>query len=125
PDASAERYTQLPAQLPERVAELAEDIVASYDNRYDQTKAIEKYFRSDDHGFVYQLNDVPVPQSGEDYVDQFLFDTKAGYCDNFSTSMVVMLRTLDIPARWVKGFTSGEKKLNKSTVMERFMMCMK
>ncbi len=110
PDAIAERYTQLPAQLPERVAELAEDIVASYDNRYDQTKAIEKYFRSDDHGFVYQLNDVPVPQSGEDYVDQFLFDTKAGYCDNFSTSMVVMLRTLDIPARWVKGFTSGEKK---------------
>src|SRR5699024_11940828 len=98
-----------PARLPESAAELAEDIVASYDNRYDQTKAIEKYFRSDDDGFVYQLNDVPVPQSGEDYVDQFLFDTKAGYCDNFSTSTVVMLRTLDIPALWVKRFTSVEE----------------
>ena len=28
--------------------------------------------------------------AGDDYVDQFLFDTKKGYCDNFSTSMVVM-----------------------------------
>src|SRR5690606_38389217 len=30
------------------------------------------------------------------------------YCDNFSTSMVVLLRSLDIPARWVKGFNEGE-----------------
>src|SRR5699024_3420846 len=30
-----------------------------------------------------------------------------GYCDNYSTSMVVMLRSLDIPARWAKGFTGG------------------
>ena len=44
----------------------------------------------------------------EDYVDQFLFDTKRGYCDNFSTSMVVMLRSIGIPARWVKGFAPGE-----------------
>ena len=48
----------------------------------------------------------------EDYVDQFLFDTKRGYCDNFSTSMVVMLRSIDIPARWVKGFAPGEYRLN-------------
>ena len=48
----------------------------------------------------------------EDYVDQFLFDTKRGYCDNFSTSMVVMLRSIDIPARWVKGFAPGEYQLD-------------
>ena len=41
-------------------------------------------------------------------MDQFLFETKIGYCDNFSTSMVVMLRSLGIPARWVKGFAPGE-----------------
>jgi len=32
-----------------------------------------------------------------------------GYCDHFSTSMAVMLRTLDIPTRWVKGFAPGER----------------
>ena len=43
----------------------------------------------------------------QDYVDQFLFETLTGYCDNFSTSMVTMLRAVDIPARWVKGYTAG------------------
>jgi hypothetical protein len=49
-----------------------------------------------------------VPDINDDYVDQFLFDTKKGYCDNFSSSMAVMLRTLGIPTRWVKGFTGGD-----------------
>ncbi|WP_044797213.1 transglutaminase TgpA family protein [Bacillus cereus] len=38
---------------------------------------------------------------------QLLFDTKSGYCNNFSTSMIVLLRSTGIPARWVKGYTEG------------------
>lgn len=102
-----ERYTQLPSDLPERVHELAEEITNAYDNRYDKAKAMEQYFGQ--AGFVYQIANVAVPDEDQDYVDQFLFDTEAGYCDNYSTSMAVMLRTLDIPSRWVKGFTGGEK----------------
>lgn len=100
-------YTQTPKSLPDRVKKLAADITSSSDNRYDQARAIERYFGQ--NGFEYQTEDIPVPGRQEDYVDQFLFDSKVGYCDNFSTSMVVMLRTLDIPARWAKGFTSGQK----------------
>lgn len=99
------RYTQLPDSLPERVGALAREIVQGKESMYEQVKAIENYFRL--NGFVYETKDVPVPEEGQDYVDQFLFETRRGYCDNFSTAMVVMLRTLDIPARWVKGFTSG------------------
>ena len=43
-----------------------------------------------------------------DYVDFVLFETKVGYCNNFSTSMSVMLRSIGIPIRLVKGFTQGE-----------------
>lgn len=100
------QYTQLPESLPNRVADLAEDITGDYSNRYDQVRAIEQYFGY--NGFKYEIKDVPVPGEEEDYVDQFLFETKQGYCDNYSTAMTVMLRTLDIPARWVKGFTAGE-----------------
>ncbi|RDW20179.1 hypothetical protein CWR48_05595 [Oceanobacillus arenosus] len=100
------QFTQLPPELPERIVALAEEITATHDNRYDKVKAVENYFSSND--FVYQTTDVPVPSQDQDYVDQFLFDSKVGYCDNYSTSMVVLLRTLDIPARWVKGFASGE-----------------
>lgn len=105
PEEIKEKYTSLP-DIPARIGELAADIASSYDNRYDIVRAIEQYFNR--HEFEYQTEDVPYPAEDQDYVDQFLFETQAGYCDNFSTAMVVMLRTLDIPARWVKGFTGGE-----------------
>src|SRR5699024_5001565 len=107
PAAIADTYTQLPSSLPDRVEALAEEITTAYHNRYDKTRAIEQYFGK--NGFVYQTSNVPVPGEDQDYVDQFLFDSKEGYCDNYSTAMIVMLRTLDIPSRWVKGFTSGER----------------
>lgn len=101
-------YLQLPESLPQEVGELAKQITANEDNPYDMAKTIESYFSS--NGFEYETEKVAVPKGDEDYVAQFLFDTKMGYCDNFSTSMVVMLRTLGIPARWVKGFTQGDYK---------------
>ena len=101
------RFLQLPDTLPERVKLLAEEITASSESVYDKARAIETYFGR--NGFRYETEDVPVPVEGQDYVDQFLFETKFGYCDNFSTSMVVMLRSVGIPARWVKGFASGEE----------------
>lgn len=107
PEEITEQYLQLPEDLPERVVELAEEITASHDNRYDKAEAVEQYFSQNE--FEYSTSDVPVPEEGEDYVDQFLFETQVGYCDNYSTSMAVMLRAVDIPVRWVKGFTSGEE----------------
>ncbi|WP_170006322.1 DUF4129 domain-containing transglutaminase family protein [Bacillus fonticola] len=101
-----ESYTQLPENLPDRVSELAAELTANEDNWYRKARAIEDYLTGVD--FVYDRENVAIPQDDEDYVDQFLFETRRGYCDNFSTSMVVMLRTLDIPARWVKGYTQGE-----------------
>ena len=98
-------YTQLPENLPPRIKELAEVITQDETTTYDKVKAIEDYFNSPD--FTYSRTDVPYPKGDEDFVDQFLFETMRGYCDHFSTSMVVMLRTLDIPARWVKGYSSG------------------
>ena len=102
-----ERYLQLPRNLPDRVKNLAGQIVADEDNRYDKSKAVESYFSA--NGFEYSTKNVAVPKKNQDYVDQFLFETQLGYCDNFSTSMVVLLRSQGIPARWVKGFTGGEQ----------------
>lgn len=99
-------YLQLPDSLPTRVQDLALEITSEYDNQYDKARAIERYFSSND--FTYETTGVAIPGPDEDYVDQFLFETQMGYCDNFSTAMVVMLRSIDIPARWVKGFTGGE-----------------
>ncbi|MFD1360876.1 transglutaminase domain-containing protein [Lentibacillus salinarum] len=113
PGTLEQRYTQLPDSLPDRVGELAAEVTEEDDNRYDKARSIESYFGQ--NGFTYQISNVPVPEADQDYVDQFLFDSQGGYCDNFSTSMVVMLRSLDIPARWAKGFTSGEVIQNGDT----------
>lgn len=105
PETIKKQYTKLPSELPERVRELAKEITAEKGSRYDKARAVESYFGK--NGFVYNTSDVPIPKKNQDYVDQFLFESKMGYCDNYSTSMVVLLRTLDIPTRWVKGFSGG------------------
>lgn len=99
------KYTQLPESLPQRVKDLAVNLTNDKDNRYDKVLAIENYLT--DNSFVYETINVMVPAKNQDYVDQFLFDTKRGYCNNFSTSMIVLLRSASIPARWVKGYTEG------------------
>lgn len=104
------QYLQLPGQLPDRVRELAATITGKEESVYEKAKLIERYFAR--NGFSYDQQNVAIPKGNEDYVDQFLFDTKRGYCDNFSTSMVVLLRAVDIPARWAKGFAPGDGKRN-------------
>ncbi|WLD93722.1 transglutaminase domain-containing protein [Alkalihalobacillus sp. AL-G] len=106
PEEITSRYLQLPENLPGEIKKLTEEIVADKTNPYEKAKAVERYFS--DEGFAYDTREVAVPARGEDYVAQFLFETQQGYCDNFSSSMAVMLRTVGIPTRWVKGFTRGE-----------------
>ena len=105
----ARDYLQLPASLPNRVSELSKQIITGQTNRYDQVKAIEQYLRT---YYTYTLTNTAVPPKGADFVDDFLFTQLKGYCNHFSTAMVVMLRSQGIPARWVKGFAPGELSEN-------------
>lgn len=97
------RYLQLPENLPDRVKKKARLITAQADNPYDKAKAIERYLSEN---FPYDLS-VEVTPKDRDVVDYFLFDLKEGYCTYHSTAMVVMLRSVGIPARWVKGYMTG------------------
>ncbi|WP_235842017.1 transglutaminase-like domain-containing protein [Neobacillus fumarioli] len=81
-------------------------MTAGQTNWYDKAKAVEIYLSGPD--YTYDQKNVAVPGKNDDYVDQFLFKTKRGYCDNFSTSMAVMLRSIGIPTRWVKGYIGGD-----------------
>jgi transglutaminase-like putative cysteine protease len=105
PDEVLERYLQLPDGLPDRVKALAAQIVADKKTTYDQVKAVEAYLQQN---YTYDTKNIGYPKKGQDFVDHFLFDQKYGYCDHFSTSMVIMLRSVGIPARWVKGYAPGE-----------------
>ncbi|MEK3856526.1 DUF4129 domain-containing transglutaminase family protein [Cytobacillus sp. FSL H8-0458] len=118
PEEFLSRYTQLPEELPERIRDLAQEITQDKPDWFEKARELERYFRRGE--YTYSQTDVAVPDENEDYVDQFLFDTKQGYCDNFSSSMVVMARSIGLPARWVKGYTEGEFKQSLGSGLRLF-----
>ena len=48
------------------------------------------------------------PLLGRDSVDEFLFDTKAGFCEHFASSFAFLMRAAGVPARVVTGYQGGE-----------------
>jgi transglutaminase-like putative cysteine protease len=100
--ANMDRYLQLPTLDP-RVAALAKTASAGADNNYDRALRIERYLKEN---FTYSLDIRQDPALMP--LENFLFRARRGHCEFFATSMVVMLRTLGIPARLVNGFQKGE-----------------
>ena len=103
PDDVEERYTQLPSSSPDRVEERTDRLTANADNPYDTARVVEQYL---ENNYEYSL-DVERPRG--DVADRFLFEMDAGYCTYFATTMVSMLRTQDVPARFAVGYTSGQQ----------------
>ncbi len=99
----AEGYLKLPPELPERVIALAREIAGNALTNYDKALALQNYLR----GYEYTL-DLDDPPQGRDVVDYFLFDLRKGYCDYYASAMVVMARSVGLPARLTAGYATGE-----------------
>jgi transglutaminase-like putative cysteine protease len=85
-----------------RVLALTREVTADTTTRYDQALAIQNYLR-DPTRFTY---DISSSAAGRDAVSAFL-DSRHGYCLQFATTMVMMLRSIGIPARLSEGFLPG------------------
>jgi len=97
-----ERYTALPRNMSDRVRRLAHQIVREGATTFEKAHAIESFLR---RSFTYDLNS-PAGKSA-DPLDDFLFSSRRGHCEFYSTAMVVLLRELKVPARNVTGFIGG------------------
>jgi protein-glutamine gamma-glutamyltransferase len=95
-------YFRLPEKLDPRISELATKVTASLTNDYDKSTAIRNYLRNN---YGYSLN--PPSIQPDDPIGSFLFESKQGYCEYFAAAMVVMLRSVNVPARIVNGFQTG------------------
>ena len=62
-----------------------------------------RYFKSKD--FSYSLNP---PLLGVDAIDDFLFETRKGYCEHYASAFAFLMRAAGIPARVVAGYLGGE-----------------
>jgi transglutaminase-like putative cysteine protease len=108
PSSVEKKFLQLPEDTPPVVSETADKIQRRYDpaTPYDRARAIEQYLIYDG-GFTYNL-DVSYRRADK-AVEEFLGDGKEGFCTQFSTSMALLLRDMNVPSRVVYGATSGEE----------------
>lgn len=90
------------------VGELAREITADAGNDIEIGHALQSYLRGPSFAYSLTLAD-PITVDGEplDPISHFL-TTRQGYCTQFATAMVMMARSLDIPARLALGFLPGE-----------------
>lgn len=102
PESFTRHFLQIPAQS-ERVAALAKDITHTQRSAYEKVNAIRSFLT---HNFRYSL-DAPLAELDHP-LEEFLFSRKTGYCEHYATAMVMMLRTIGIPARLVTGFLATE-----------------
>lgn len=99
------RYTVTPNDLPAAVKEIALRWTAGAQNDYERVIAIQERFTRTG-GFSYD-DEVPASKSDEALVE-FLTVSKRGFCQQFSSAMAIMLRSIGIPARLAVGFTPGQ-----------------
>jgi len=94
--------------LPEKGNFQARELAAQWREKglspRETVQAVLGFFR--DGGFVYTLRPGAM---NEDIVDQFLFATRQGYCEHYSSAMTFLLRAAKIPARVVVGYQGGEE----------------
>lgn len=73
----------------------------------DKINAALKRYR--EQPFVYTLKP---PRLNDNPVDDFLFNTKRGFCEHYATSFVYLMRAAGVPARIVTGYQGGEYNPN-------------
>jgi len=95
------RYTKLPRPYPKVLALVRREIRGERTDD-DRVRALARYLRQKCR---YRRR---FPHPGEDSVAGFLFRTRRGHCELFASSLVVMLRSIAIPARVVGGFQGGK-----------------
>jgi hypothetical protein len=96
------RYTQLPHPYPQ-VEALARSITAGSASTYDEVQALIAWMGA----HTRYSTEIPSLPAGADTVDEFLFGDRVGFCEQISTSLAVMLRTLGIPVREAVGYVPG------------------
>jgi transglutaminase-like putative cysteine protease len=95
--------TALPSSVPARVRELAVRLTRDAPTVEAKVAAIESYL----HDTMRYRLDSPVPDEDEDAVDDFLFESREGFCEHFASAEAVLLRAVGVPARLVTGFAGG------------------
>jgi len=98
-------YLQLPGGVNPRTYEFAQTLKTQFPAITDFTYALQRYFNGSE--FYYTLS--PGELETSDTIDEFLFDSRKGFCAHYAGSLVYMMRSVGIPARVVLGYLGVEE----------------
>ncbi len=114
PATQARSYTYLPDHHHPKSVELAREWRRESNDIGDFVGLALAYFR--ERPFTYTLNP---PAADTDPVDEFLFDTRRGFCEHFASAFAVLMRAGNVPARVVTGYQGGEINPNGGYMIVR------
>jgi transglutaminase-like putative cysteine protease len=100
--ADDDHWLQLPGNSNPR-ALLAGLALRSERDPLRRVEAVLQRFRREN--YVYTLNP---PLLGADAVDDFLYGSRAGFCEHYAGAFVFLMRAAGVPARVVTGYQGGE-----------------
>lgn len=101
PEEDRERYLQVPEHLREPLAKLARELAGEGPD-FRRVRRLEVALQQWEYDLQPRRGDNPDP------VLDFL-ETRVGWCEHYSSGMVLLLRSIGIPARMANGFHGGEK----------------
>ena len=98
---------KLALQLPEADNPLLQDLGAGWQKLAPQERIQRALRHFQTEGFSYTLE--PPVLEDQDGMDDFLFNTRAGFCEHYATSFVLLMRAAGLPARVVTGYLGAER----------------
>jgi protein-glutamine gamma-glutamyltransferase len=101
-DAVRQRDSRLPPGRNPRTLAFARELHRAHPITMDYAQAVLDLFHREE--FFYTLEPPPL---GADSVDEFLFDTKRGFCGHYASAFAALMRAAGIPARVVTGYQGG------------------
>ena len=96
------RDTRLPPNRNPRTLQLAQTLRSAHPDDMEYVRAVLGMFTQ--QAFYYTLTP---PKLADDSVDEFLFDTKRGFCGHYASAFAILMRAAGIPARVVTGYQGG------------------
>lgn len=98
-----DRALRLPPASNPRTVEFARGLRQKHPDDKALIREVLAMFRNEK--FYYTLSPPPL---GEHAVDDFLFQTRSGFCEHYASAFAVLMRATGIPARIVTGYQGGE-----------------
>lgn len=108
-----ERYLRVPDNIDVGVRALARQMVPASARAPERAAAVVAYLQSN---HSYSLTVDPGPG---DPLNSFLLEKKSAHCEYFGSAATMLLRLLDVPARYVTGYFANESAGPETTVVRQ------